>query len=248
MLELDLGVSKDDVLMIAHDPVISELCLPGGKPPPAPIPLRTQTLEQLKQLDCGTQKHPLFPKQQPQPGEPMATLDELFLMVKQADTEASRRVKFNIETKIFAPKPELTPTPQHFAELLVQRIRAHGLQERVVVQSFDYRTLKWVKKLAPGIATSQLTYNSFVDLVAAANAIDADYISPNWESITGTMVRDFQANGLRVAVWTANTPEVWDRLLAMGVDEIITDDPAGLIHYLQGRGLRAKAPGSARRE
>jgi glycerophosphoryl diester phosphodiesterase len=238
VLELDLGVSSDDVLVIAHDPVVSERCLIDGKPPAKPIPLRTLSLAQIKAFDCGSVRHPLFPDQQLQPGEKIPTLDEFFEMIASADTPASRRVTFNIETKIFPPRPDLTPTPEAFSRLLVESIRAHGLVNRVVVQSFDYRTLKWVKELDPKISTSQLTQQNFVDLVAAAKSIGADYISPDWKSITVDMVQDFQAQGLKVAPWTANSIEAWELLIDMGVDEIITDDPAGLINYLRTRNLR----------
>lgn len=238
VLELDLGVSKDDVLMISHDPMINNFCLRDGKPPAQAIPLRSQTLSQLKELDCGTVKNPKFPNQVPVPGEPMATLEELFQMLERSGTKIAKEVTFNIETKVLVTRPELTASAEHFARLLVDKIQAHKLQQRVVVQSFDFRTLKWVKKLDPSIATSQLTVNNYVDLVAAVKSINAQYISPDWKSITKEMVREFQANGLRVAPWTANTVESWDALVAMGVDEIITDDPAALISYLQRKGLR----------
>ncbi|MFK8049661.1 MAG: glycerophosphodiester phosphodiesterase family protein [Halioglobus sp.] len=238
VLELDLGVSKDDVLVISHDPIINNFCLRDGKPPAQAIPLRSQTLSQLKELDCGSVKNPDFPNQVLQPGEPMATLEELFQMLERSDTKISKEVTFNIETKLLPIRSELTPSAEHFARLLVDEIQEHKLQRRVVVQSFDYRTLKWVKKLDPSIATSQLTIRNFVDLVAAAKSIDAQYISPDWKSITKEMVSEFQANDLRVAPWTANTVEAWDALIEMGVDEIITDDPAALISYLQRKGLR----------
>ena len=238
VLELDLGVSADDVLVIAHDPVVSERCLIHGKPPAKVLPLRTLSLAQLKAFDCGSVRHPQFPDQQLQPGEKIPTLDELFNLIASVDTPVSRRVTFNIETKIFPPRPDLTPTPEAFARLLVDAIHAHGLVNRVVVQSFDFRTLKWVKELDPKIATSQLTERNFVDLIAAAKAIDADYISPDWKSITQDMVRNFQAEGLKVAPWTANSIESWELLIGMGVDEIITDDPAGLIEYLRNKKLR----------
>jgi glycerophosphoryl diester phosphodiesterase len=238
VLELDLGVSADDVLVIAHDPFVNERCLINGQPPSQLLPLRQLSLEQLKAFDCGSVEHPLFPDQQLQPGEKMPALNELFEMVAKLDTPISQRVTYNIETKIFPPRPDLTPTPEVFARLLVDSIHAHDLVDRVVVQSFDFRTLKWVKKLDPKIATSQLTQQNFVDLVAAARAIDADYISPDWKSITPDMVKNFQAQGLKVAPWTANSIEAWELLIGMGVDEIITDDPAGLIEYLRAKKLR----------
>jgi glycerophosphoryl diester phosphodiesterase len=108
----------------------------------------------------------------------------------------------------------------------------------VVVQSFDYRTLKWVKQLDPGIKVSQVSERSFVDLVAAARSVQADYISPDWESLTEDMVREFHANDIKVAPWTANTPAAWDYLIGIGVDDIITDDPQALINHLKQKQLR----------
>lgn len=239
VLELDLVVSKDEVLVINHNLwVDQDLCLRDGKKIEQKLPLIEMTLQQIKQFDCGSRKNPGFPQQVPQRGEGIPTLKELFSLVKNSQLEGSERVRFNIETKIYRPRPELAPTPRRFAELLVAEIQASPFRDRVIVQSFDYRTLKWVKQLDPGIRVSQLSVRSFVDLVAAARSVQADYVSPDWESLTAGMVREFHANDIKVAPWTANTPEAWDHLISIGVDDIITDDPQALINYLKQRQLR----------
>ncbi|MCZ6828079.1 MAG: glycerophosphodiester phosphodiesterase family protein [Gammaproteobacteria bacterium] len=244
VLELDLVVSKDDVLVIHHDLWVNQdLCLRDGKTIKQKEPLIELTLQQIKQFDCGSRKNPRFPQQVLQQGEQIPTLKELFSLVKDSRLEVSERVRFNIETKIYRPRSELTPTPQRFAELLVEEIQASPFRDRIIVQSFDYRTLKWVKRLDPGIKVSQLSSRSFVDLVAAARSIKADYISPDWKSLTADMVGEFHANDIKVAPWTANTPEAWNYLIDLGVDDIITDDPLALINYLRQKQLRPKHNG-----
>ena len=238
-LELDLVVSSDNVLVITHDLWINpDLCLKNGNKLPRKEPVIGLSLQQIKQYDCGSLKNPRFPDQVLQPGERIPTLRELFKLVEHSPAAAARTVKFNIETKIDRTSPQLTPTPQQYAKLLVEQIHASPFRDRVIVQSFDYRTLKWIKQLDAGIPVSQLSRRSFVDLVAAARSVRASYVSPNWESITRDMVEEFHASDLKVVPWTANSPAAWDHLVEIGVDEIITDDPQGLINYLKSRNLR----------
>ena len=75
-------------------------------------------------------------------------------------------------------------------------------------------------------------------LVAAARSAQADYVAPDWESLTADMVTEFHANDIKVAAWTANTPAAWSYLIGIGVDDIITDDPLALINYLKQKQRR----------
>src|SRR6185369_14481434 len=70
---------------------------------------------------------------------------------------SGKPVRFNIETKITPTSGGETPDPAAFAKLTVDAIRKAGLAARVTVQSFDWRTLREVKKLAPDIETACLT-------------------------------------------------------------------------------------------
>ena len=65
VLELDMAVTKDDVLVVSHDPLLNpEICTGPG----APRAIRTLTLRELRQWDCGALRNPRFPKQTPIPG------------------------------------------------------------------------------------------------------------------------------------------------------------------------------------
>lgn len=240
VLELDLAVTKDDRIVISHDPYIDpQICLDqNGEKLPQPIMIRDLTLAQVKTYDCGTLKNPRFPNQTPSPGEKIPTLEELFTMVSQSKLSAAKTVEFNIETKIFPSRPELSPPPKKFAQLVLTILKKFKMEKRTILQSFDYRTLVAMKELSKKVRTSQLTYENLTDFVAIAKSIRADIISPNEHWIDKDSVTKLHAAGVQVAPWTANEKQSWDYLIDANVDAIITDDPAALIEYLKSRKLR----------
>ena len=102
----------------------------------------------------------------------MPTLDEVFALAPKG------KFLFNIETKIFPEKPELTPPPEEFARMVLAAIRKHHLEARVVLQSFDFRTLIAMKKLAPEIKLSALYEGPPKDFVAIGKEAGAGIVSP----------------------------------------------------------------------
>jgi glycerophosphoryl diester phosphodiesterase len=150
-------------------------------------------------------------------------------------------VDLNIETKIFPSRPELTPSPEEFARLVIEEVRRHGLEDKLILQSFDWRTLDAMKKLAPQVRLSALYpngLNATRDYLGEALAAGYGIVSPHFRVTSKETVAKAHAAGVQVAPWTANEPQVWDALIAAGADAIITDDPAALIAYLKSKGLR----------
>ena len=256
-LELDMAVTKDNVIVISHDPILHPPVCSG--PQPRAI-IHELALEEVKQWDCGATQSPEFATQQTMPGTRMPTLDEVFQLASKG------KFLFNIETKIFPKKPsageirgvlkqmsiapdsgpgrdaittfssigpEVTPSPEDFVKLVLEKIRKYHLEDRVILQSFDYRTLREMKKLAPEIKLSALTSDktrSFVNIAAEA---EAGIVSPVFPTVTPEKVKAAHAAGLLVVPWTANRPEQWQKLIDAHVDAIITDDPQGLLQYLK---------------
>ena len=224
VLELDLAVTKDDVLVVSHDPLLNPVICTGVE---GQIPIRTLTLTQLRQFDCGSKKHPDFPKQKPVPGTRIPTFDEVLALAPRGSFE------YNVETKIFAKYPNLTPPPEQFARLVLDAVKRRGLVSRVILQSFDFRTLQAMKQLAPEMRLSALYEGSPKSLVEIAKEAGASIVSPRYPLVTKENVAEAHKAGLQVVPWTANTPEEWKRLIDCGVDAIITDDPAELIAFLE---------------
>ncbi len=231
VLELDLAVTRDNVLVVSHDPLINAAICSGPRPG---VAIRQLTFEELRRYDCGALRNPQFPKQQPVPGTRIPSLDEVLALAGRG------RFHFNIETKSFPDKPEYAPPPEEFARLVLEAVRKRGLAARVILQSFDYRTLHAMERLAPGIRRAALFDRDERDFVVIAREAHANIVSPQHRLVTPDKVRRARQAGLRVVAWTANTPEDWDRLIAAGVDGIITDDPAALIAYLKARGASAR--------
>lgn len=235
VLELDMNVTKDDVVVVSHEQYVTpELCVgPDSKRLAAPVAIRSLTLKELKTYDCGSLPNPRFPRQVLSPGERMPTLDEVFELVARSTAPSAARVEFNIETKLAPARPELSPEPRRFAELVAAVVKKRGLESRVILQSFDYRTLRAMRAAAPEIRLSALTSDNTQDYAALAKDLGAAFVSPDREWISSAEVKALHAAGVQVAPWTANDETEWARLIAMGADAIITDYPADLITYLK---------------
>ena len=229
-IEMDVAVTKDDVLVISHDPVLNPaICrsLSGSNI------IREVTFAELRRWDCGSLVNPHFPNQKPMPGTRIPALEEVLQLSSRG------QFLFNIETKIFKSHPEYTPTPERFADLLLQAIDRHKLRSRVIVQSFDFRTLVAMKKLAPDVRLAALDEDEKLgDFVSVAHSAGAQIISPEKSLVTPAKVAAAHQAGIQVVVWTANMPQEWDALIAAGVDAIISDDPAALIAHLKQKKLR----------
>jgi glycerophosphoryl diester phosphodiesterase len=136
-LELDLAVTRDNALVVSHDPAPNAAICSG--PGPA-RPIREMTLAEVRQWDCGTKRNPAYPKQQPAAGARIPALDEVLALA------ARGTFGFNIETKSFPDKP--AAPCQKFARLVANRAAAQ-IEQRVIVLSFDFRTLIAMKRLRP---------------------------------------------------------------------------------------------------
>ena len=231
VLELDMAVTRDNVVVVSHDPYLESPICNG---PRAKATIHELTLAEVREWDCGKIANPKFPKQTAVPGTRIPTLDEVFALAPRG------KFQFNIETKSFPDHPELTPPPEEFARLVLAVVRKHKIERRVMLQSFDFRTLRAMKKLAPEIKLVALWEAGDRDFVSIAREAGADVISPQFTLVTPEKVRAAHAAGLEVVPWTANTPADWDKLIAAQVDAIISDDPAELIAYLGKRGVGSR--------
>src|ERR1700748_1648120 len=122
VLELDVAVTKDGVPVISHDPLINATICSG---PSLGIPIHTLTRKELDAYDCGAKKNPGFPDQQPVPGTRIPNLDEVLAL------SAGNSVQFNVETKIFADQPQITPDPDTFTKMILEQVKKHHLESRV---------------------------------------------------------------------------------------------------------------------
>jgi glycerophosphoryl diester phosphodiesterase len=229
-IEMDIAVTKDNVIVISHDPTLEPPVCSG--PQPRAI-IRQLTLEDTRQWDCGAIRNPRFDTQQTVPGTHIPTLDDVFQLASRGSFD------YYVEAKTFPDHPEYTPSPEEFSRMTLEKVRDYHLEKRIILLSFDFRTLVAMRRLAPEIRLAALIENdtrAFTDISTAA--ANAEIVSPEFHLVTPEKVAAAHASGLRVVPWTANTPADWDKLIEAKVDAIISDDPAALIAYLKVKRLR----------
>ena len=161
-LELDVGVTKDDVVVVMHDRRLNPDVVrgPDGAWLTASGPaIRDLSFSELSRYDVGRLKPGSryaqgFPDQTPVDGARVPRLAEVFALAAKAGNAS---VRFNIETKISPLAPAETLAPEPFARALVAEIRKAGMTSRATIQSFDWRTLTVVQAEAPEIVTVYLS-------------------------------------------------------------------------------------------
>lgn len=266
-LETDLAALDDGTLVLSHDPALNPDLTRGldGKWLAAPGPaIRSLTLAQLKAYDVGrinpdSRYARQWPQQVSVDGERIPALAELVALTQAMGRTA---VRLNIETKLTPTRPQDAPDPDTFATLVVAAVRAHAIVGRTTVQSFDWRSLVAVKRMAPDIQTACLTIESsgmntvlpdagvaspwhaglkLADhggsLPRLAKAAGCGTWSMFWRNLSADLAKQAHALGLKVMPWTVNDPADMARLIDMGADGIITDYPDRLRAVMASRGM-----------
>ncbi len=226
VVELDTVVTADDRIVVNHDVSVNlENCfIPGGPAPAGPLYIRLMDFAETQRFDCGTRKNPGYPNQITAPGSRMPAVEEVFALLRGSG------VDLMVETKMAPDGEPHFISPRRFAELLYAAIRRYGLQERVILQSFDHRTLGEMRSLDPAIRLCLLNpRRRLPDYVGPAQELGAEYQFLNWSIVKAEDVDTLHAAGIKVFSGTTDDPGEWQRLITIGVDGILTDDPAGLM-------------------
>ncbi len=266
-LEMDMAVTRDGVVVVSHDQCLNpdHTRDEHGRFIAGPRrPIFSLSLDELRRYDVGRLKPGTayaerFPGQAGFDRLPIPTLAEVFALVREAGDTA---VRFNIETKINPYRPKRSPGPEAFVDAFLATVRAAGVAERVILQSFDWRTLRYARRVAPEIATSCLTIEQpiennirrsvfgasrwlggldardFASVPQLVKAADAAIWSPDATTLTPVLVAEAKALGLGVLPWTVNDPGAMAYWIDAGVDGLISDRPDVLLEVVRAKGLR----------
>jgi glycerophosphoryl diester phosphodiesterase len=254
-VEMDVHLTADGEVVVYHDsklkPEITRT--PDGKWLKEPGPaIRNLTLRQLKSYDVGRVKPGTgyawrYPHQKPADGQRIPTLGDVFALAKK---RGNTRVQFWIEVKTSPLEPDLTPPPEAVADAVIAVVRKADLIDRVVLLSFDWRSLVRAQKVAPEVTTAYLSRQSgrkdtiqagrpgtspwtagldiddFTGSVPrAVHSIHGRFWLPHYRDIDQKQVKEAHDLGLKVIVWTVNQRATMRYLIDLGVDGIITDRP-----------------------
>lgn len=280
-IECDMQLTKDGQIVMSHNPILnSDITRDenGNYIENNKYDIRLMTVDELKKFDVGVmdpncgEYYDLHGKTQFTYDAKIPTLEELMQLIQ---SYGDKNIVLNIETKSY-PDPasagyKNNVDPKKFVEVFNNIVKKYDMEDRVVLQSFDWQTLIEMKKLNPNISTSALwqeqpswgrdseslrryekkksPWLGGLDIkdyqgnpVKAAHAIGADIISPYYTEISKQDVDEAHSLGMKVVPWTVNNEKDMNMLLDMGVDGIISDKPWLLKQVLEKRNIKLHTP------
>lgn len=279
-IEIDTHLSKDGVVIVSHNPTLDPLIAKDkngkwvtdqNKPD-----LRLVTAAEAKTYDVGSlnpagggyyKAHGLLKKNVK--NEAVPTLEEVFQLVKAYNNN----VIINIELKSYADSRAggfNTPVETHVTKVL-ELINKYQMQDKVDIQSFDWRVLEEVRRQNKDIAIGTLTceqpslgktevyrqvgqpgsslwmggldIDDFGgDYVKASKVLNADFVAPYLGEVTPELVAEAHELGMKIYPWTVNNPADMERLIDMGVDGIISDRPDLVRQVAEKKGFALPEP------
>ncbi len=227
-LELDLAVSKDNQLMVTHEPFFNPaICLqPDGQAvgitDEEKFLVYQMTVAEIQGFDCGSIGNPRFPEQQKQKTY-KPTLKEVVEAVRAIRPD----IRWNMEIKTQANWDGVRhPYVEEFASKVIADLRQYGIEKLTTVQSFDVRALKAMHKQAPDIQLAYLIENaeSFESNMSKLDFTPAIY-SPYYLTVNKKLVKECHDRKMQLVPWTVNDVHAMRRLIRLGVNGVITDYP-----------------------
>ena len=200
-IELDIHLSKDGHIVVTHDFTLERLSNGAGR-------VCDHDLTDLKKLNFNQ----VFPGQ---PASQVPTLGEVYALV--ADTPLIVNVELKTTDEFYLQMPAK----------LIQLEQEYGMIGRVTYSSFNHYSLMAIKQQNPDTRIELLYSLGLVDPWVYAKYLSADAINPHYhiiKALPDTVARCHE-NGVKVNVWTVDSPEDIVLMLQLGVDCIITNKP-----------------------
>ncbi|UXH46213.1 glycerophosphodiester phosphodiesterase family protein [Rossellomorea vietnamensis] len=203
-IEIDVQRSKDGELVVIHDTSVDRTTDGSGK-------VGDLTLEEMKSLDAGSWKGEQFA------GEEIPTFEEVL-------DRYHGKVGILIEMK----SPELYPgIEEQVADALKERHLDTPQNEKIILQSFNFDSMKKMDQLLPKVPIGVLAWSQSQATPEALKEISeyAEWFNPSYGIVTEQVVEDVHSLDMQIGSWTVRSHEAADFLFDMEVDAIITDYP-----------------------
>lgn len=199
-IELDIQLTKDGELVVAHDEKIDRVTGKTGW-------IKNYTLKELKQFRFN-RTHPEFTN------ACIPTLKEVYELMQPTNLTVNVELKTSI---CFYPGIE---------EKALKLAKDMQMEERIIYSSFNHYTLKTLKELDSSVRTGLLYEDGWINVPAYGNNIGVNALHPATYLLQyPDFLKDCKKYNLPLHVWTVNTKEHMEKLIKLGVDAIITDFP-----------------------
>lgn len=233
ILELDVVISRDDQIVVSHEPWFSHVISLDKNGDPIPearekdFNIFKMDYAEIKRFDVGSLGNLDFPEQQKMRVYKPLLKDVFEAVKKYAKKNKLKAVGYNIEIKSNAAGDDVFhPRPAIFARMVYDEILKYKLEKNVIVQSFDVRPLQELKKLPVKLPLALLVGNKDgIEKNLAALGFQPDTYSPHFSLVDEATVRYCRERNMKIIPWTVNEIADLERMKQFDLDGIITDYP-----------------------
>ena len=204
-IELDVQMTRDGELVVIHDETVDRVSNGTGE-------VRSYTLEELKKLRVSNHMEQY-------PDARIPTLREVLELVKPGTME----VNIELNTGIFW-YPEIE-------EKVLELVREEGMEDRVIYSSFNHYSIQKIRELSPEAETAYLFGDVILHVEEYASKTGVKGLHPALYHVKmADFMKEYQASGLAVRVWTVNDEQQIEELIRQGADAVITNYPDRGLH------------------
>jgi glycerophosphoryl diester phosphodiesterase len=201
MCEFDVRMTRDREVVVIHDATVNRTTNGRGR-------VAAMNSEAIKRLDAGVRFGAEFRD------EPIPTLAEVAAAL---GGQCGRRCGMDVELK-----------ERGLETRVCDILREREVIDDAIVSSFDWDQLKIVRKAEPRLRLALLGEKAPAALLRAAVAMEAFAIAPRFNIADAALCAEAHHRGLVVYVWTVDDAPTMRRLIAAGVDGIMTNNPKRL--------------------
>lgn len=234
-LETDAVITKDSQVILSHEPFFNHeiTTRPNGaavsEADEKSLNIYHMDYSEVLRYDVGLKPHPRFPLQRK-----MAVSKPLLAtMIDSAEAYCRSHGRplpaYNIETKTNpATDNSYHPGPEAFVDRLVHVIDGKGIGARVIIQSFDVRTLQYLHKRYPRFRTALLVEDfdkRDFDAQLQRLGFTPTIYSPHYSLVTPALIERCHRRNVKIIPWTVDDEAALKELVRLGADGVITDDP-----------------------
>ncbi len=199
--ELDVHLTKDNVVVVIHDERIDRTTDGEGF-------VDDYTYEELSRFDASAAFRGVYGFNK------IPTLREYFELVKPVEGFIT-----NIELK--------TSENEYpgIEEAVLELIKEFGLEDRIIISSFNHYSVMRFKALAPEIRCGYLVGSWIYNFGEYAKTRGVECVHPRFNSLNEQSVSEIKSQGVQINTWTVNDPEDVERLYNLGIDAVIGNFP-----------------------
>jgi glycerophosphoryl diester phosphodiesterase len=227
-IELDVHLSSDGMPVVIHDPRLGRTTSGQGW-------VSEHRAHALRRLDAGSWFNRRYPEKARQRyvGAKIPLLSEVLTWVRQhkmlvlVEIKGGRSTYLQIEAKV------------------LDEIERAGIRRLATIVSFDLATLRRVRELDSHLSLGLDVSRSLLAL-RRIKSLAGKAILPHWAIASRRFIRRAHEHGLRVFTWTVDQPMRMERMIADGVDGIITNYPIRLAAVLSRQGSSDRQEPEAR--